>query len=71
MFVRHFQNQYQSVSQYMASEIAKTFESKLLKTEQPYLVSDSDNQVACIQLEIDTAEIIKQLEVRAKEVKQK
>lgn len=55
----------------MTSEIAKAFESKLLKTEQPYQVSDSDNKVACIQLEIDTAEIIKQLEVRAKEVKQK
>ena len=29
------------------------------------MVSDFDNKVACVQLEIDTAEIIKQLEVRA------
>ena len=55
----------------MTSEIAKAFETKLLKSDQPYLVSDSDNKVARIQLEIDTAQIIKQLEVRAQEVKQK
>ena len=53
----------------MTSEITKAFEKKLMSAEQPYSKSDSDHKVACVQLEIDSAESLKQLEIKAKQSK--